>query len=104
MFIDTMKDSINILTALGALMDISKHPEDIPKKFVNYVKDKFNILNFNQKETEEKPEKVELEETKPITLSELLINLQKSLLETETMTQIKDKVLEGYHEISNVQV
>ncbi|XBC38247.1 MAG: flagellar hook-basal body complex protein FliE [Buchnera aphidicola (Floraphis choui)] len=105
MFIDTIRDGIEIITALGSLMDINETKDNISKKFTNNISDAaLSFFNLGQKEVEQKPEELESDKNKHMTLSDVLISLQKNLISTEAMVQIRNKVISGYQEMMNLQI
>ncbi|QCI23106.1 flagellar hook-basal body complex protein FliE [Buchnera aphidicola] len=104
MSIDTMKDSLDVITTLGSLLDVGKIAHDISQKFTDHVKDAFNLLSFNQKETEKESENLELNKNEHTTLNDVIMNLQQSLISTDTIVQVRDKLVSGCKELLNLQI
>ncbi|XBC41322.1 MAG: flagellar hook-basal body complex protein FliE [Buchnera aphidicola (Nurudea yanoniella)] len=105
MLIDTMEDSIKLMTTLGSLMNISNSEDkNLPESFLDYVKNTFNILSSDQKKIENESKNLEKNENKPLDLHDLLIKLQKNLISTETILQVRNKLMSGYQEMMNLQI
>lgn len=104
MFTDTIQSSINILNSLGTLMDLNEAKDKISQQFKDQIKNAWDLLNFNQKETDNQSKNIELNKDQPMTLNDVLINFQKNLISTETIIQVRDKLISSYQDIMNLPV
>ncbi|XBC43379.1 MAG: flagellar hook-basal body complex protein FliE [Buchnera aphidicola (Meitanaphis flavogallis)] len=104
MFTDTIQSSINILNSLGTLMDLNEAKDKISQQFTDQMKNAWDLLNFNHKETDNQSKNIELNKDQPMTLNDVLINFQKNLISTETIIQVRDKLISSYQDIMNLPV
>ncbi|XBC39296.1 MAG: flagellar hook-basal body complex protein FliE [Buchnera aphidicola (Nurudea shiraii)] len=107
MFIETMEDSIKIITALDSLMHTKRSEDDnkkVSKNFTDYVKDAFNLLHLNQKKTENESQDLEKNDNPHSTLNDVLVTLQKNFLSLEALMQIRNKITSGCQEMMNLQI
>ncbi|XBC37729.1 MAG: flagellar hook-basal body complex protein FliE [Buchnera aphidicola (Meitanaphis microgallis)] len=104
MFTDTIQNNLEILTSFGPKIDITDAKNNIFEKFTDNVKEVFSLLNSDQEKTESESKNLTLNKNESMTLNDILINLQKNLISTETLIQIRNKLMSGYQELMNVQI
>ncbi|XBC44432.1 MAG: flagellar hook-basal body complex protein FliE [Buchnera aphidicola (Schlechtendalia peitan)] len=92
---DYVKDTLNLSG------NNQKDVEALPQKIMDYVKDTLNLSGNNRKEAEETPRSI-VEDSQYKNLNNFFVNIQKSLVLTEAATQVRNKLISGYQELSNL--
>ncbi|CAL4318561.1 flagellar hook-basal body complex protein FliE [Buchnera aphidicola] len=91
------KINFNILTS------VEKKNKLLSNDFSYLIKNILNKIDLIQKNAKESSKNLMLEK-KGVSLSDVMIDLQKSTISMHLAVQIRNKLVSGYQEIMNMQV
>ncbi|WP_343377716.1 flagellar hook-basal body complex protein FliE [Buchnera aphidicola (Formosaphis micheliae)] len=100
--IETITNHVNQIN-YNTLTNIDNDNHNTSHKFSNYIDNLLNSINLTQNNAKKNSQEFILE--KPgVSLSDIMIDLQKSSISINMAVQIRNKVISAYQEIMNMQV
>ncbi|WP_343192217.1 flagellar hook-basal body complex protein FliE [Buchnera aphidicola] len=100
--IETITNHVNQIN-YNTLTNIDNDNHNTSHNFSNYIDNLLNSINLTQNNAKKNSQEFILE--KPgVSLSDIMIDLQKSSISINMAVQIRNKVISAYQEIMNMQV
>ncbi|CAL4042185.1 flagellar hook-basal body complex protein FliE [Buchnera aphidicola] len=102
MSINRINNSRNTIN-LNLLTNVEKKNKLLSNNFADYIKKTLNKINITQKNAKKNSQDFILE--KPgVSLSNVMIDLQKASITMHLAVQLRNKIVSSYQEIMNMQV